>query len=188
MTAHFQRRTVAAVMIAVLSFAGCASVNMEALNVGVPVLMNGKDIPPPAVVTHFSIRQEEEFVFLHRLYGGGKPDVNEMIQRQLLKTPGDAVINVRIIGDTHLKDVAVPVLIGIAGLYIYPPLSLFLYEPLFFDLKSYRVEGDIVTYAKSAAPAVVPPSVPSVKIDPMTGLPVEEKKKPEFDPETGLPK
>lgn len=164
---------------------GCATVQMEAINVGVPVLMNAKEIPLPASVRHFSIHQEEQFVFLHRLYGGAKPDVNAMLQRQLQMTPGDAIVNVSIRGTTDYWDIVMPVLIGVVGAFIVPPLTLIAYEPFFFDLKSYTVEGDIITYKKEPA---IAPVIPLPKIDPMTGLPVEKKNQVEYNPETGLPK
>lgn len=125
-------------------------------------------------------------VFLHRLYGGAKPDISAMLQRQLRLTPGDAIINVRIHGSTRMVDIAGPILLGIAGGLIFPPFFLFIYEPFILDLKSYTVEGDIVTYKKTPAS----PPVPAVTkpIDPMTGLPIEETKKIEYDPLTGLPK
>jgi hypothetical protein len=179
------QRFIVAAGCALLFLQGCATVHMDALNAGVPVMMNAKQIDAPYNAVHFWARQDEQFVFLHRLYGGAKPDINAILQKQLRQTPGDAVINLRIHGTTDIGDVVIPILIGIGGIFIFPPLSLFLYEPLLFDLKSYTVEGDIITYKNKQ---VLPQPVPPQKIDPLTGLPVEEKKKTEFDPETGLPK
>ncbi|MFA5835011.1 MAG: hypothetical protein WDA22_16155 [Bacteroidota bacterium] len=161
---------------------GCA-VHFDAINASVPVMMNAKNVSSYKLVTHFSLHQDVQFLFLPRLFGGAKPDINAMIENQLRLTPGDAIINVRIHGDTEVGDFLLPIVIGTAGAFVFPPMSIFIYEPFFYDLKSYTVEGDIIRYdilqqfqAK-----------PLLKIDPMTGLPVEEQKK-EFDPETGLPK
>lgn len=160
------------------------TVHFDALNADVPVIMNSKNLPRHTVVTHFSLRQESSFLFADRLFGGGKPDLTRMVQQQLTLTPGDAMVNVRIHGDTNVGDFLLPIIFGAAGGFVFPPLVLFVYEPLFYDLKTYTIEGDIIRYS-------VEPKSQSGKIlyfDPMTGLPIEEKKKTEYDPETGLPK
>lgn len=167
-----------------LLISGCATVHFDALNISVPVMMNAKNAPPPRTVTHFTLRQNVSFLFLHRLIGAGKPDVSAMLENQLRLTPGDAIVNLRIHGDTDVGDFLLPIGVGFAGGIIFPPFYFFLYQPLLFDLKSYTIEGDVVTYGipPTPVPAVVP------KIDPFTGLPLIENKTVEFDPETGLPK
>jgi hypothetical protein len=91
---------------------------------------------------------------------------------------------------------------GVVGGVVFPPLFSIAMFPLYEDLKTYTVEGDIVKYVgeqlppvgekllpavEKAAPVVekLPPA-PRQRIDPETGLPVE-KPKTRFDPTTGLP-
>lgn len=183
------RIIVGALLCAALLLSSCATVNMDASMVRVPVMMNVQDIPPPRSVTHFEKEQKVPFLFLHRLFGGAKPDLSAMLQEQLQATPGDAIVNLRIHGDTNIGDLLLPVAVGTVGLFVFPPMVLFVYEPLFFDLKTYTVEGDVVTF-KDAPLLPVPAPAVAPAIDPMTGLPVApgEKKKVDFDPETGLPK
>jgi len=166
-----------------MCFYGCA-VHFDAINTPVPVMMNANTSTPYTVVTHFTFHQDLSAVFLHRLIGSGKPDVQAMLEKQLRATPGDAIINLQIHGETEVGDFLLPIVIGIAGAFIFPPFSFFIYEPFLFDLKTYTVEGDIIVYtAVSSKPMPL-----QQKIDPMTGLPVEQQKKIEFDPDTGLPK
>lgn len=176
------RRIVGCAALSII--AGCTTLDLDMRAVDVPVMVNAPREREYSTVTHFSVEQEKSMFFLRRMFGGGHPDVTSMLQKQLQKNPGDAIINLRIKGDTKEIDIAVPIVIGIAGTFAFAPLFIIALEPLFADLKSYTLEGDIIRWKPEKKPAPQP-----VLIDPDTGLPVEKKKSViEFDPETGLPK
>lgn len=163
---------------------GCAqvAVDLAAHDTPVPVLMNNEIGRPYTVVTHFEMDQDDKGLFLTRIFGGGQPDIGAMLRRQLIKTKGDAIINVRIKGEAKFGDVLLPVMVGIAGAFVHPFIGIFTVEVFFTDLKRFTVEGDIVRFTDAEQQQSVP------KIDPMTGLPIREKPPVEFDPQTGLPK
>ncbi len=148
-------------------------------NTAVPVLLNTPAEKEYVVVEHFSVLQDRSLLFLKRLHGGGHPDFQGMLDKQLKKTPGDAIINLSITGETRELDVIAPLIFGIAGAFVYTPLVIIAFEPIFTDLKTYSIEGDVIRY--TGRTNLRP-------IDPETGLPVQTSAPNTFDPETGLPK
>jgi hypothetical protein len=152
-------------------------------NAPVPILLNAPGEKNYIVVEHFSMVQDRSMLFLKRLHGGGHPDIPAMLEKQLKKTPGDAIINLKIAGETREMDVVAPVIFGIAGSFVFPPFFILALEPLFTDLKTYSIEGDVIRYTGSTDGKKDP-----IRIDPETGLPANATAPIEFDPETGLPK
>lgn len=122
-------------------------------------------------------------LFLKRLHGGAHPDINGMLEKQLKKTPGDAIINLKIAGETREMDVVSPMIFGIAGSFAFAPFIILAFEPLFTDLKTYSIEGDVIRYIGRTGKRNDP-----LKINPETGLPADNAAPIEFDPDTGLPK
>ncbi len=172
-------------LIIVLMFQGCMmEIGFSAKEIDVPVSMTSQVGRPYTVIKHFTVEQDRSSLFIKRLWGGGLPDITAMLSKELKKTPGDAIINLSIQGNTHASDAALPVVIGIGGVFIFSPLILFIFEPLFADLKSFTAEGDIVIFTDGYQNK----NKSSLTIDPMTGLPTKEDIKTEFDPDTGLPK
>lgn len=159
------------------------TLEFSAKNSIVPVLLNAPAENEYIVVEHFSVLQDRSMLFLKRLHGGGHPDVNAMLASQLKKTPGDAIINLTIKGETRETDVIAPVVLGIAGSFVFTPFIILAFEPLFADLKSYSLEGDVIRYIGKDGRIH-----DSLRIDPDSGLPVKRTAPIEFDPETGLPK
>lgn len=185
---------------------GCASFTSVSLSVnrGDKVVSMTSNINKEyRFVKHVKIQQKVPLLFLARVNPqGGSPDLDELLQPEFAETPGDAIVNVKIKGEAALGDVILPVGMGIVGAFVFPPLLVISMFPLYEDLKTYTVEGDIVKYVgeqlppggEKLPPAVDKPTpvvgklppVPVQRIDPETGLPV---KKPvlRFDPSTGLP-
>lgn len=179
-------RTVLCSVIIGFLLQGCMmEIGFTAQQIEVPVSMTSQLGRPYITVRHFSVTQDRSALFIKRLWGGGLPDIHGMIERELKKTPGDAVVNLSIQGAIQPGDVALPVVIGIAGVFVFPPMIFFLFEPLLADFKSFSVEGDIVNFTDvQQTKKIILPS-----IDPTTGLPIhKEEKKIEYDPVTGLPK
>ena len=158
---------------------GCMTLDFSVKNSAVPVLLNTPAEKEYVIVEHFSVLQDRSMLFLKRLHGGGHPDIQGMLDKQLKKTPGDAIINLSITGETREMDVVGPLIFGIAGAFMFSPLIIIAFEPIFADLKTYSIEGDVIRYTGQAN---------RIQIDPETGLPIHTSAPGEFDPETGLPK
>ena len=185
---------------------GCASFTSVSLSVnrGDKVVSMTSNINKEyRFIKHVKIQQKIPLLFLVRINpGSGSPDLDELLQPEFAETPGDAIVNVKIKGEAALGDFVLPIGMGVVGAFVFPPLLFIAMFPLYEDLKTYTVEGDIVKYVgeqlppvrekllpavEKAAPLVekLPPA-PRQRIDPETGLPVE-KPKTRFDPTTGLP-
>lgn len=178
---------------------GCASFTSVSLSVnrGDKVVSMTSNINKEyRTVKHIKVQQKIPLLFLVRINpASGSPDLDEMLLPELSTVEGDAIVNVTIKGEAALGDVILPVGIGIVGAFIFPPLLFFTAFPLYEDLKTYSVEGDIVKYVGERLPPEAvkpvpvvenPPPTQGQRIDPETGLPVK-KSKIQFDPNTGLP-
>ncbi len=134
------------------------------------------------VIKHIKVEQKIPFLFLVRMNPeSGHPEVDEMLQPEIDASQGDAIVNVKIKGEAAFGDVFFPVGVGVVGGIAFAPLFILAVIPLYEDLKTYTVEGDIVMYTDDKK---LPE--PEQKFDPVTGLPAS-KPMPRFDPVTGLP-
>ena len=164
---------------------GCASYT------GVFLSVNGEDKPVSMtsnvnkeyrVVKHFRVEQRSPLLFLVRMFPvPAQPDLAAMMRPDLIANGGDAVVNLKMTGEASLGDVLLPVGVGVFGGLVYPALFFAITLPIFEDLKTYTVEGDIVKYVE---PNRTPE--PGRKFDPVTGLPLTTEPV-QFDPKTGLP-
>ncbi|MDP1677969.1 MAG: hypothetical protein Q8L88_14015 [Bacteroidota bacterium] len=167
---------------------GCASitpVNLSMSQGSKTVSMTSNINKEYEVIKHFKVKQAVPFLFLFRLNpDGGQADLNELLAPELISSQADAVVNLSIKGDGDIKDVFLPVGLGLlSGIVISPVFYFVMTIPLFEDLKTYEVEGDLVKYISQTSL----PEKTKELIDPLTGLPLQ-KQKIEYDPETGLPK
>jgi hypothetical protein len=192
---------------------GCASftsVTIDSKSFPRPISMTSDIDREYRVIQHFKKAQKVPFLFLVRLSPeGGAFNLNEELQNEPGIMDGDALVNTTIKGQAAIGDVALPIVVGIGGGLVFPPLFLFLACPFYEDLKTYTIEGDIVKYVGGQRPPAeeipnpviekIPPVVehpapvkekssplPEKRIDPETGLPVK-KTTVRFDPNTGLP-
>jgi len=171
--------------IAALFLQSCASftpVNLG-MNLGSkPVCMSSNINKEYTVVKHIKIKQKVPFLFLVRMKpDAGGVDLNELLAVDLNSSQADAVVNVCIKGEPAFGDVVLPVAIGLLTGLMFPPFFLLATVPMFEDLKTYEVEGDVVRYVyhDKSLPVELP-------IDPNTGQPVKPAAL-KFDPVTGLP-
>jgi len=177
---------------------GCASYTSVSLssNQSRTVSMTANINREYRVIKHIRVEQKLPFLFIVRMSPEhGHPDLDEMLQPEIDASQGDAVVNVKIKGEAELGDVFLPVGIGVLGGIAFAPLFVIAAIPLYEDLKTYTVEGDIVKYiGEKLLPETEKPSpaaeklqaAPIQRIDPETGLPLP-KPKLQFDPSTGLP-
>ena len=152
--------------------------DLTAQNVSIPVLMNANMERPYTIVSHFTIEQEGKLLFVSRIFGGAQPDLNAMLLQHSDIIQGDAIVNLKITGQSKFGDVLLPVIVGIGGTFLFSLFSIIIFEPFFTDLKRFTIEGDLVRFTDGE---IKKKEIQT--IDPMTGLPVRE-----YDPYTGLPK
>lgn len=185
---------------------GCASmtsVAVESKGVMKPISMTPNINREYIVIKHFKKEQKAPFLFLTRLNPAGAAfNLDEELRNEPGFGEGDAVVNVSVKSQLAMGDLLFPLVVGVGGGLIFPPFFAFLACPLYEDLKTCVVEGDIVKYAAEApapggekiAPTVEKPTPvveklpakPIQRIDPETGLPMKEPSI-QFDPNTGLP-
>ena len=136
-------------------------------------------------IKHMRAAQKAPFLFLVRMFPGeAQPNLDEMVTPEFMTAQADAMVNMKFRGETSVGDVLLPVGVGLIGGLAFPPLFIFMMFPIFEDLKTYSVEGDIVKYVGTQqAPGSerkfdpitgLPLTKPALYIDPMTGLPVEK--------------
>ena len=134
------------------------------------------------VIRHMSAEQKIPFLFMVRMFPGEtKPDLDAMVSLELTTAQADAMVNVKFRGETSIGDALLPVGLGFFGGLAFPPLFVIMALPLYEDLKTYAIEGDLVKYVE---PQEAPES--DRKFDPITGLPLT-KPAIHIDPMTGLP-
>ena len=134
------------------------------------------------VIRHMSAEQKNPFLFIARMFPGEvKPDLDAMVSLELTTSQADAIVNVKFRGETSIGDALLPLGLGFFGGLAFPPFFFIMMSPLFEDLKTYAIEGDLVKYVE---PMQAPESVR--QFDPITGLPIT-KPPVQFDPKTGLP-
>jgi len=166
-----------------LTLTGCASFTPVQLSVperSKPVSITANINRDYTLIKHFTEEQKVPFLFLVRLNPeGSNPDLEKMLGPELNSEKADAIVNVKIEGHPAFGDVMLPLAMGIIGGIAFPPLFVLTAIPFFEDLKTYKVEGDLVKYSDPQST-----HQPTPQFDPATGLPVIS---PRFDPETGLP-
>jgi hypothetical protein len=163
---------------------GCASFTSVSLSVGGDkvVSMTSNINKEYRIIKHVKIQQKIPFLFLVRINpGSGSPYLDDMLQPELAAEEGDAIVNVKIKGEAALGDFVLPIGMGVVGAFVFPPLFSIAMFPLYEDLKTYTVEGDIVKYVEQKPSPEI-----EQKFDPVTGLPAT-KPTIRFDPNTGLP-
>jgi len=135
------------------------------------------------VIKHIKVQQKVPFLFLVRLHPqSGSADLNELLGPELKNSEADALVNVTIKGNVAFGDVMLPLGLGFLGGLMFPPMFVLMAIPLYEDLKTYTVEGDLVKYIDRQTE----PDQFKQSFDPLTGSPTE-KKKITYDAETGLP-
>jgi len=95
------------------------------------------------VVRHFS-RDVKGVFTLFGLVTVVNPDISKVVQEELAAARGDAVVGIRIKGQTTLVDGVIPVALGVVGGLLLPPYGTVLSYLL--ELRTYTIEGDVVRY------------------------------------------
>jgi hypothetical protein len=123
-----------------LSLTSCMTVHLNADGVDKQVNMTGVG-KKFQILKHFNVSKKGVFMIFD-LITVSNPDVSGVIRDQLKSTQGDAVINLRITGQTEFIDGLVSVALGTVGGLVAPPYGSLLGDVL--GLRTYTIEGDVV--------------------------------------------
>lgn len=95
------------------------------------------------IVKHFS-RDMKCLFTLVNLIPLSEPNVADILRDETASSHGDAVINIKITGQTTIIDAALPVAMSILGSIVSPQRGAFL--GLLIGARTYTVEGDVIKY------------------------------------------
>ena len=137
-----------------LLLAGCMSVNLEAAGVNAPVSLTSEVNRDYRVVEHFSERTSAWFI--SQMITLSHPKVARIVEQQLRRHNGDAVVNLRISGRNTFGDSLAPLGAGLlaGGIYYFAVDNAGLSEAaligtgvsFLLSRRSFFVEGDVVRY------------------------------------------
>jgi hypothetical protein len=127
------------------SFTGCMTVPLSSGSVYKPIAMSGNINKKFNVIKHFKSDFKSWFT-LFNLVQLNDPKVTEILNNELNATQGDAIINVKLEGQTTFVDGLIPVIVGVIGTIAAPPYGG--YASSLIGARTYTVEGDVVKYAE----------------------------------------
>ena len=128
-----------------LLFAGCATVYLTAEGVDKPAAMTASVNKKFTIVKHF--REDLKAYFtIFDLVTISNPDVDKLIRSELVAAQGDAIINIRVRGQTTFIDGLIPVGLGVIGALLAPPYGV--YASSLIGVRTYTVEGDVIKYTE----------------------------------------
>ena len=96
-----------------IAFAGCMTVTLES-DSDVPVMMSGVPDRDYTVVRSFEVSHQGWFT-LYDLITINNPGIQKTLDAELKRSGGDAIVNVKIVGQTSVIDGLVPLGMTLAG-------------------------------------------------------------------------
>lgn len=127
------------------TFVGCMTVPISSGGVYKPVAMTSSVNKKANIIKHFKTEFKSWFT-LYNLIPLNDPKVNELLNNELNGTQGDAIINLKIEGQTTFTDGLIPVVVGVIGTIVAPPYGS--YASALVGARTYTLEGDVVKYAE----------------------------------------
>jgi hypothetical protein len=106
--------------LSLLMFPACMTVHLTAEGYDKPASMSNNVNKKYTIVKHFS-RNLKGWFAIFNLVTVSNPDVQRIIQNEVMSAQGDAVINVKLEGQTTFIDGAIPVALGVIGALVAPP-------------------------------------------------------------------
>lgn len=131
-----------AILVFALSNSGCLSVQLSA--VGYENTASLTSIERKfTIVKHFTVDIKNWYTFFN-LIPLSETSIADIFRDETASSHGDAIINVKIVGQTSLVDVAIPVAAGIIGTIISQKGGVVL--GIFIGSRTYTIEGDVIKY------------------------------------------
>lgn len=126
-----------------LLFIGCSTVHLTSGGFNRPASMNSIINEKYGVVKHFSIETKGWFT-LAGLYTFRDTNIQKILQNELDSAQGDAIVNIKIKGQTTFIDYLLPMGIYSVATIVDPRLFLAMY--IVPTSRTYTIEGDVIKY------------------------------------------
>ncbi|MCX6136015.1 MAG: hypothetical protein NTV54_00765 [Ignavibacteriales bacterium] len=123
---------------------GCATVNLNAEGYDKAASLTTSE-KPFTIVKHFKKEMKAWFA-LFSLVTLSEPDIAKVLRDETASSKGDAVINLKVQGQTTFVDGAIPIVLGGIGAFIVRPAGVV--AGYFIAARTYTIEGDVIQYGK----------------------------------------
>ena len=130
------------ILIIAMSATNCMTVNLSAAGYDKTASLTSMD-RKFSIVKHFSSDMKCWYALVN-LIPLTEPNVAEILRDETVSSHGDAVINVRIAGQTTLVDAVIPVALAFLGSAASSQRGVFL--GLLIGARTYTIEGDVIKY------------------------------------------
>lgn len=121
----------------------CMTVHLSAEGYDKPASMTSNVNKKFTIVKHFK-RNLKGWFAIFNLITISDPDIQRVIQNEVMSAQGDAAINLKIQGQTTFLDGAIPVALGVIGALVAPPGGI--YASNLIGVRTYTIEGDVIRY------------------------------------------
>jgi len=126
-----------------LLFIGCSTVHLTSGGFNRPASMNNITDKKFGVVKHFSVETKGWFT-LANLYTFKNTNIQKILQNEIDSVQGDAIVNVKIKGQTTFVDSALPMGLYFVAVAINPYLAFASF--MIPTSRTYTIEGDVIKY------------------------------------------
>jgi len=120
----------------------CMSVNINATGYDKTASLTSTD-KKFTILKHFN-REMKCWYTLINLIPLSEPNCADLLRDETASSHGDAIINIKIQGQTSLIDVAIPVALSVLGSIVSPQRGAFL--GVLVGARTYTIEGDVIKY------------------------------------------
>ena len=131
------------ILIIAISNTGCMTVSLNAAGYDKTASLTSAE-RTFTIVKHFS-KDMKSWYTLFNLITLSEPNLTDLLRDETISSHGDAVINVKILGQTTLIDVAIPVALGVFGSIVSPQRGAFI--GALIGARTYTIEGDVIKYS-----------------------------------------
>ena len=126
-----------------LLFIGCSTVHLTSGGFNRPASMNNITNEKFGVVKHFSVETKGWFT-LASLYTFKDTNIQKILQNELDSVQGDAIVNVKIKGQTTFVDSVLPMGLYCVAIAVNPYLAFVSF--MIPTSRTYTIEGDVIKY------------------------------------------
>ena len=126
-----------------LLFISCSTVHLTSGGFNRPASMNNITNEKFGVVKHFSVETKGWFT-LASLYTFKDTNVHKLLQNELDSVQGDAIVNVKIKGQTTFVDSVLPMGLYCVAIAVNPYLAFVSF--MIPTSRTYTIEGDVIKY------------------------------------------
>ena len=131
-------------VLLLVALTGCQTVDLKA-NLEKQADFTGNAQKDYKVIRHFE-NEIKGYFTLFDLVTIQNPDIEHIIRSELKRSDGDAVINLKIQGQTTFLDGVIPALLSVTGAYLTLPYGYGSIAGSLISMRTFTVEGDVIRY------------------------------------------